>query len=420
MPPVVSALLFSLLTTGSPSARAAPICTPRDDEETAMSAEILLEAVMARSPTDAAQTVEVLRLGTLRCSDHAGVVQAMAQQAAGGRSDLSKQISVGAWRHLQALRPDSHLNPSYQARVVHLEARRAPLDLDVLAVHVDDFEKRYGPGSGWEEALAADPELQIAHRVIRRDVLQLAASAAHARARETDAAEDWDRALTWTLRLGGDGTDPVATRAWALAAWESGDRPRAETVLREQAETRPDHALAALGMLATLHWNTRVVTRGSLAAPPEAPEPEDLLFLEGGHMRPRYALAVGDRALLRATDDYLALDPPGDADPTPASLALAAAVVTVTHGQLPESRARLAALMSRWPTSPEASQAALTLAAIGATYAHTPRRDRPPDLCQDHAVAVGWAQAAAADADPAALDAIEAWRAPRCRGGAAE
>ena len=129
----------------------------RDEEETRLSAEILQDALRARAPQDTEDVLETLRLGTLRCSDHLGVVQTLAQQAAAERSNLGRQISIAGWLHLQDLRPDSHLNPSYQARVVHLEARRSPLDLDVLAAQIELFERRYGRDSGWEEALAADP-----------------------------------------------------------------------------------------------------------------------------------------------------------------------------------------------------------------------------------------------------------------------
>ncbi len=420
MRPMWSLLLLTALDLAPPAHATPPACTPRDDEELHLSAEILLEALMARSPRDTDAALEILGTGTLRCSEHIGVVQALGSIASGARSDLGRQVGVAAWLHLQDLRPDSHLNPNYQARVVHLLARRTPVDLDALADQVDAFERRYGPGSGWDEALAADEALQVAHRATRREVLQLAAATAHARARETDAPEDWDRALTWALRLGGDGSDPQATRAWALAAWESGDRLRAETVLREQADADPDEALAALGMLASLHWTTRAVSRGSLAAPPENPEPEGVLLLEGGHVRARFPLAVDDRALLRSTDDYLALGPPADGDPDPAALALAAAVVTVTHGQWPESRTRLVAILETWPESSQASEAATTLAAIGATYAHAPRKERPADLCEDHAAAAAWAELSTANADPEALDAVGAWRAPRCRGGAGD
>jgi hypothetical protein len=189
-------------------------------------------------------------------------------------------------------------------------------------------------------------------------------------------------------------------------------------VLREQATSDPPQALEALGTLVSLHWVTRVVTRGSLGSPPEAPEPEALLLLEGGHVRPSFPLSVDDRALLRAVDDYLTLDPPVDMQPTPPSAALAAAVVTVTHGQLDESRARLSELLIRWPESQEAPQAARAVAQIGTTYAHAPRSDRPADLCDDYAVLTAWADAAPPDTDPATLDAVAAWRAPRCRGGA--
>lgn len=418
--PLRRCALMAGLLLGAEAALAAPICTPRGDEETHLSAEILREALMARSPSSAEAVLALLRLGTLRCSDHVGVVQALAQDAGSLRSESGRQLGLAAWQHLQELRPDSHLNPTYQARVVHLAARTSPLDLDALAEQVRRFEAAYGPGSGWVEALAADEGLQVTHRATRREVLQTAASAAHNRARTTGLAEDWDRALTWTLWLGGDGTDPEATRAWALAAWESGDPARAEAVLRTQAGDHPDQAVAALGTLATLHWNERVVTRGKLAAPPEAREPESWLVLEGGHTRARYPLADADHALLRVTDDFLALSPPEDADPSPPGLALAAAVVTLTHGQLPETRARLVAVLRAWPASPEAVQAAGTLAAIGETYRRAPRAERPADLCVDHAAAVAWADQAGADADPDTLGALAGWRAPRCRGGAAD
>jgi hypothetical protein len=395
---------------------AGQFCNPKDLEETHILAEMLLDSVLAQAPADAAHAVEVLRLGGLRCSDNLGVVQAMAQEAGALRSGFGRQLAIAGWQHLQGLRPDSHLNPAYQARVVYLVAHASPIDVEELSKQVGLFEKRYGPGSGWVEALAADEALQVVHRATRREVLQTAASAAHARARETRELEDWDQVLSWTLRLGGDGSDPEATRAWALAAWESGDKLKAESVLREQAENQPQEALSAMAMLAALHWNAQVVTRGSLAAPPIAEAPEQVMVLEGGHLRPRYPLAVQDRALLRAADDYLAILPPVDTVPSPPSIALAAAVLTLGHGQLPETQARLVGLIQTWPESAEAETAICTLSQIGTTYAQASRQDRPPELCRDHAVAVAWAKGPGANAGPDAHDALAAWRTPRCRG----
>ena len=398
-------------------ATAAPICTPRDEADVEAAAGLLREALDAQAPQSTDETLTILRRGSLRCADHQAVVLSLASsasQSTGARSDLDREVAVAAWTHLQQLRPDAHTNPSYQARVVHLEARRSPLDLGRLAAAVSFFEAHYGPGTDWEAALAADPQLLVEQRATRTEVLEVAASAAHARARETRTPEDWDQALTWLQRLGGEGRDPTATRAWALAAWESGDRVRAEQALRDQAAHDPDVALLALGTLVTLHWNRRVAVRGGGAG--AAGGGGASLVLEGGHTRPRWPMTPDDEVLLSAADDWLALSPPAGSDPEPAALALGMGALTLTHGWFLETRVRLRQLLETWPASEEATLAAGTLVAIGEMYGRASRPDRPADLCADLQLLRAWAEAEGASvADADTLGAIAGWRLPRCR-----